>query len=227
MTFALLPGAGGAARWYWQRVIPLLEAAGHPVVAVELPAADDSAGLAEYAEVAVAALADAAAPLIVVAQSMGSFTAPMVASALGATRIILVNPMVPAPGEAPGDWWEATGQPAARAEHLQRIGLGRSDFDPIEDFFHDVPDAVRAAVLAEPEPPQSDAPFGQPWPLTAWPDIPTTVIQGADDRLFPLQFQRRVVRERLGLDVDVVPGGHLNALSRPDELATRLLSYSG
>jgi pimeloyl-ACP methyl ester carboxylesterase len=225
MTYALLPGAGGAARWYWRRVMPLLEAAGQHVVAVELPAADDSAGLAEYADVAVAALADVPAPLIVVAQSMGSFTAPMVAVRLAAQRIVLVNPMVPAPGEPPGQWWEATGQPAARAEYLERIGLGRSEFDPVEDFFHDVPDDVREAALAEPEPPQSDTPFRQPWPLTAWPDIPTTVIQSADDRLFPVEFQRRVVRERLGLEVEVVPGGHLNALSRPDELAQRLLSY--
>lgn len=225
MTYALLPGAGGAARWYWQRVIPLLEAGGHRVVAVELPAADDAAGLAEYTDVAVGALAGVPGPLIVVAQSMGSFTAPLVAERLAAQRIVLLNPMVPAAGEAPGQWWEATGQPAARAEYLQRIGLGRSDFDPVEDFFHDVPEAVREAVLAEPEPPQSDTPFGQPWPLTAWPEIPTTVIQGADDRLFPLDFQRRVVRERLGLDVEVMPGGHLVALSRPDELAQRLLSY--
>lgn len=225
MTYALLPGAGGAAWWYWQRVVPLLEAAGHDVVAIELPAADDSAGLAEYTDVAVAALADVATALIIVAQSMGSFTAPLVATRVAARRIVLVNPMVPAPGEAPGQWWEATGQPAARAAHLQRIGLGRSDFDPVEDFFHDVPDEVRAAALAQPEPPQSDTPFAQPWPLTAWPDIPTTVIQGADDRLFPLEFQRRVVRERLGLEVEVVPGGHLNALSRPDELAQKLLSY--
>jgi len=66
----------------------------------------------------------------------------------------------------------------------------------------------------------------QPWPLPAWPKVPTVVVQGSDDRLFPLDFQRRVVRDRLGLDVDVMPGGHLMALSQPDELARRLLSVS-
>jgi hypothetical protein len=43
-----------------------------------------------------------------------------------------------------------------------------------------------------------------------------------DDRFFPLEFQRRVVRERLGIDLDEVPGGHLVALSRPVELVDRL-----
>jgi hypothetical protein len=43
--------------------------------------------------------------------------------------------------------------------------------------------------------------------------------------MFPLDFQRRVTRERLGLDVDVIGGGHLVALSRPEELVERLESY--
>ncbi len=49
--------------------------------------------------------------------------------------------------------------------------------------------------------------------------MPTRVLAGRDDRFFPLALQRRVARERLGLDVAEVPGGHLCALSRPAELA--------
>ena len=224
-TYALLPGAGGAA-WYWHRVVPLLEAAGHRVVAVELPAADDGAGLAEYADVAVAALAELPGPLVVVAQSMGAFTAPLVAQRIAATAlIVLVSPMVPAAGESPGQWWSATGQDTAMVANMQRIGLSRTSFDPVADLFHDVPDDVRATVFAAPEPAQSNTPFEQTWPLSAWPEIPTRVIQGSDDRLFPLEFQRKVVRDRLGLDLDVLPGGHLIALSRPADLAEQLLSY--
>ena len=102
--------------------------------------------------------------------------------------------------------------------------MAGADFDPIEDFFHDVPEDVRQVARSQPEPRQSDAPFEQPWPLDRWPDVPTRVLQGSDDRLFPLEFQRRVVRDRLGLDVDVIPGGHLLALSRPREVAEYLLS---
>lgn len=224
-TYALLPGAGGAA-WYWHRVVPLLEAAGHRVVAIDLPAADAHAGLTEYADTAVAALAELPGPLVVVAQSMGAFTAPLVGQRIAATAlIVLVNPMVPAAGESPGQWWSATGQDTAMVANMQRIGLSRTSFDPVADLFHDVPDDVRATVFATPEPVQSDTPFERAWPLSAWPDLPTRVIQGGDDRLFPLEFQRKLVRERLGLDLDVLPGGHLIALSRPAELAEQLLSY--
>jgi hypothetical protein len=46
---------------------------------------------------------------------------------------------------------------------------------------------------------------------------------GRDDRFFPYEFQRRVARERLGLEAEQLPGGHLLALSRPAALAERLL----
>jgi pimeloyl-ACP methyl ester carboxylesterase len=91
----------------------------------------------------------------------------------------------------------------------------------VEAFFHDVPADVKAAALAE-EPPQSATPFDEPWPLTSWPDVPTRFVQGRDERFFPLAFQRRVVRERLGIEVEEVPGGHLVALSRPVELVDKL-----
>jgi pimeloyl-ACP methyl ester carboxylesterase len=223
-TYALIPGAGGSA-WYWHRVAPLLTDTGANAVAIDLPAADDSADLTVYADTVYRALAGVPGPIILVAQSMGAFTAPMVADRVHPALMVLVNPMVPTPGEPPGQWWDATGQKQAMIDHFKRIGMNRTEFDPIEDFFHDVPDPVRLDALSQPEPRQSDTPFAQPWPLDGWPDVPTHVVQGSDDRLFPLAFQREVVRNRLGLELDVVPGGHLMALSRPRELAERLKAY--
>ncbi|MET0704975.1 MAG: alpha/beta fold hydrolase [Mycobacterium sp.] len=223
-TYVLIPGAGGEA-WYWHRVVPLLSAAGHRVIAVDLPAADPAAGLAEYADCVCAAVPDATGPLVLVGQSLGAFTAPLVAARLPTNLLVLVNPMVPAPGESFSQWWEATGQKPAMVEHLAGLGLGRTIFDEVEDFFHDVPAPVRQAAMAAGEPEQSEGPLEQPWPLAGWPDVATAVIQSSDDRLFPVEFQRRVVRDRLGLGLDVVPGGHLVALSHPRELADQLLSY--
>lgn len=53
--------------------------------------------------------------------------------------------------------------------------------------------------------------------------MPTRFLAARDDRLFPLDFQRRVVAERLGIEVEVTPGGHLNALTQPVAIA-RLLT---
>jgi hypothetical protein len=46
-------------------------------------------------------------------------------------------------------------------------------FDVMTVFMHDVPPDVVAEALARGEPRQSDTPFGEPWPLDAWPDVPS------------------------------------------------------
>lgn len=68
--------------------------------------------------------------------------------------------------------------------------------------------------------------FGEPWPLERWPEVPTVVLAPRGDRLFPIEFQRRVARERLGLEVEEIEGGHVPMLSRPGELARRLVEVA-
>ncbi|MGO4256889.1 alpha/beta fold hydrolase [Marmoricola sp. RAF53] len=227
MHVVLLPGAGGAG-WFWHRVVPLLEDAGHTAVAVDLPADDESAGLPEYLAIAHAACAYAE-DVLVVGQSLGGFTAALLADHLVRAGtpprgLVLVNAMVPLPGETPGEWWEAVGWAEARVAGA-RAGGWTEEFDMDAYFFHDVDPAVIAAgESAQHE--EAEAVFVSPCHIAAWPDVPTTVIAGADDRFFPLALQQRVARERLGVEPVVVPGGHLAALSRPGELAAALLALS-
>ena len=68
-------------------------------------------------------------------------------------------------------------------------------------------------------------PLDEPWPLASWPDVPTRVLAGRHDRMFPLDFQRRVARERLGIEAEAIDGGHMVALSYPAALADRLEAY--
>ncbi|WP_409332210.1 alpha/beta fold hydrolase [Trujillonella humicola] len=207
-TFVLVPGAGGAA-WYWHRVVPELARRGAAAVAVDLPADDDRAGLAAYADAVVAAAGEAR-DVVLVAQSMGGLTAPLVCARLPVRLLVLLNAMVPRPGETGGDWWTATGHDVPGSEEV---------------FVHDVPAEVLAT--APPQRDQSGRPFEDPWPLAAWPAVRTVVLAGRDDRFFPPAFQRRVAAERLGLPVEEVRGGHLAALSFPAELAERLVRLAG
>jgi pimeloyl-ACP methyl ester carboxylesterase len=224
-SFVLVPGAGGQA-WYWHRVVPLLQERGHAAVAVELPAKDESAGLAEYADAIVAA--SPSGEVVVVAQSMAGFSAPLVADRLDVAQFVLVNAMTPAPGETVGQWWDVVDQEgAARAFAIAEGRDPDAPFDPWEMFFHDVPADVTAEAQAGPPPEQADRPFGDPWPLAAWPDVPTRFLAGRLDRLFPLALQQRVVPERLGIEVEEISGGHLVALSEPDALVERLLRSAG
>jgi hypothetical protein len=215
MTYLLIPGAGSDA-WYWHLVVAELGDA----IAVDLPYGDESADLHEYVRVSVAAAGDAE-DLVVVGQSLGGFTAPLVAERLGARQIVLVCAMVPRPGETADEWWTNTGSAQARREQAQRDGRDSAEFDPVEEFLHDVPQDVIAAS-ADHVGEQAEGPMRTPWPLPAWPDVPTRFLLFADDRFFPAPFMRRVVAERLGIEPDEMPGGHMAMLSRPAELADRL-----
>jgi len=219
-TFVLIAGAGSDA-WFWHRVVPELADQGHDVVAVDLPCDDDAAGLAEYTDTVVEAIGDRT-DLVVVAQSMGAFTAPLVCDRVPVDLLVLVAAMVPAPGEAPGDWWANTGHAAALAAEAARLGFDPAD--PVQLFLHDVPPGL-AAESAGHARDQSGTPFEKPWPRDSWPDVPTRFVLCRDDRFFPADFLRRHVAERLGIVPDEMDGGHLPMLSRPGELAERLLAY--
>jgi pimeloyl-ACP methyl ester carboxylesterase len=220
-TFVLIPGAGGGATWYWHRVVPLLRAAGNEAIAVDLPGPDPAAGLAEYADM-VASAAAGRDNVVLVAQSLGGFTAPMAAVRCPVAGIVLVNAMIPVPGETPGTWWENTGQAGARIAAAETGGYG-TEFDVETYFLHDVPAEVLATGEERPE---ADAVFGSACDFVEWPGVPVSAIAGVDDRFFPVSFQQRLARERLGVEADVRPGGHLMALSEPESLARYLLARS-
>jgi pimeloyl-ACP methyl ester carboxylesterase len=223
-NFVLVPGAGGSA-WYWHRVVDELTRRGHLAVPVDLPGADPAAGLPEYRDLIVAAARAVGAPVTLVAQSLGGFSAPLACEHLPVDRLILVNAMIPQAGETAGEWWDAVGWQAEAHASAERGGRPAPDVTDLETlFFHDLSPEMLEVMRSDPEA-AVEAPtiFGQTWPLAGWPDVPTTVLAGRDDRLFPLPLQRRVARQRLDLGVEELPGGHLIALSQPAALAEALI----
>ncbi|MEU4689193.1 alpha/beta hydrolase [Actinoplanes sp. NPDC023714] len=207
-SFVLIHGAGDVG-WYWHRVEAELRALGHDTVAPDLPCDDDTAGLAEYADAVVAAVGDRR-DLVVVAQSLGGFVAPLVGDRVAVGLIVLVAPMIPVPGEAPATYWTDTGY--------------RSEGDHDDLFYQDVEPALADEARRRGRR-QSEARLGEPSPMVTWPPVPVKVLICRDDRLMPVAFQRRVARERLGVEPDEIDGGHTPALSRPGELARRLHGY--
>ena len=211
-TFVLIHGAGGRGS-DWDLVAAELRAAGHEALAVDLPCEDESAGLTEYRDAVLDAIGDRRHDLVLVAQSLGGFTAPLVADRIPVEHIVLLTAMIPKPGETGDDWWGNTGT----AEAIKAQGLP----DDAELFVHDVlPDVLAAA---EPSRDQSGTPMGEPFPLDGWPDVPTTFLLCRDDRFFPADWMREVVRDRLGIEPLEVPGGHCAYLSQPKPLAAAIL----
>ncbi|MGC7096315.1 alpha/beta fold hydrolase [Amycolatopsis lurida] len=213
-TFVLIHG-GGSSGWEFHLLEAELRALGHDVVAPDLPFEDGANGLSEYADAVVAAVG-AREDLVVVGHSFGGLVAPLVCDRLPARLLVLLAGMIPAPGEPASEWWANTG-------HRAEVDM---EVDPIGAFLHDVPRELAEEALAKGRPQAGDS-LGKPWPLAAWPVVPTRVLAGRDDRFFSLEFMRRVTRERLGVEPDVIEGSHCLALSRPKELAARLDGYLG
>src|SRR6516225_601591 len=92
-TYILIPGAGGMA-WYWHRVVALLEQAQREAIAVDLPGNDESAGLSVYVDIVVREIGQRT-NIILVAQSLGGFTAAIVCQRVPVRRLVFINAMIP------------------------------------------------------------------------------------------------------------------------------------
>jgi hypothetical protein len=213
--FVLIHG-GGDVGWYWHLVERELRQRGHDTLAPDLPCDDDTAGLAEYADTVIDAIGRRRG-LIVAAQSFGGFTAPLVAARVPVDMLVLVAGMIPAPGEAPDDWPANTGFDEVMRQEAQR-------YSGADLIYHDVPPALAEQARRHARD-QSDTPGHAPWPLDAWPPVPTRFVLCTEDRFFPPEFMHRVVADRLGVVPDEIAAGHAVALSRPKELASLLASY--
>jgi pimeloyl-ACP methyl ester carboxylesterase len=212
VTFAFIHGAGDVG-WYWHLVEAELRRRGHDSVAPDLPVEDDAAGLSQYADMVVDAIGDRD-DIVVVAQSFGGYVAPIVAQRTNARLIVLIAAMVPLPSETAEEMFRVTGWLPGSADAASTRAI----------FYQDVPDELAEEAVSRGRR-QSDTPGREPWPLAAWPDIPTRFILCRNDRFFPARWLRGVVRDRLGITSDEIDSGHCPALSRPLELADLLEGY--
>ncbi len=213
-TYALIHGAGDVG-WSWHLVERELRLRGVATVAPDLPIEDDDASLLDSAQVVVEAIKAThhGGQLIVVGHSWGGYIAPIVAELAAADHLVLVAPMIPQPGETADEMWRATEWPTPRGE-----------WNELEVFYHDVDPGLAAEALSR-ERQQSDATGREPWPLDTWPEVATHVIIGRHDRIFPVDWLRRVVRDRLGIEPDELDCGHTPNLSRPRDLVVLMESY--
>jgi pimeloyl-ACP methyl ester carboxylesterase len=139
--------------------------------------------------------------------------------------VVFVNAMIPQPGETPGEWWDNVGSEQARTAAAVRDGYS-TEFDLTTYFRHDVPEEL-VEEMQQHAGSQLDERFDDTCTFDIWPAVPIHVVAGRDDRFFPLELQQRIARQRLGIDPVIVPGGHLAALTHPDELAVVIAGYLG
>jgi pimeloyl-ACP methyl ester carboxylesterase len=219
VTHLLVHGAWHGA-WCWDKVVA--ELPDHDVRRVELPSAGNpAAGLTEDARVVRDAVAAIDGPVVVTAHSYGGMVAsralaglPNVAHIVYLCSFVLdtEDSLLATAGGAPLPWW------IMREDGLIDVK------DPVDVFFHDLPDALATASVADLVP-QSYRAFTERQAETAWRTIPTTYLVATEDHAVPVTAQR-VMAARCGRKFELA-SSHSPFLSHPDYVASLLREVEG
>jgi pimeloyl-ACP methyl ester carboxylesterase len=166
----------------------------------------------------------------VVGHSLGGLTAPLVAAARPVRRLVLLAALLPQPGRSLADQLRADRDTLTlpRGEALVVDDARRSvwtDPEAAARHLYSDCDPVTAAGAYARLRPQAATPQVRPWPLAAWPDVPAEYLLCTADRTVSPGYGARAAAA-LGLPVRELPGGHSPMLSRPAELAARLVASS-
>lgn len=226
-TFALVHGAWHGA-WCWERLIPELNGRGHRAIAMDLPCDDPAATFETYADVVLGAMEAETDDVVLVGHSMAGQTIPLVAAQREVRRLIYLCSLLPLPGKSLVDQFvsdEDMLHPEYAAGLSEPDADGRSAWVDVDVarrcLFADCDEATAREAFVRLRP-QSPAPYGVPCSLESLPDVPSTYVVCAQDRLVQPEWSRRAAAERLNADLAELPGSHSPFLSRPAELADLL-----
>lgn len=206
-AFCLVHGAWHDAAC-WDRVTEPLCAAGHEVVAPDLPFDDPAATFDERVAPALQAIAALADPLVVVGHSMGAGYAPAIAAVREGSLLVQLCPGL-------GPLREGFPWPPTRAD-----GTSAWERDAALAALYPRLDPAEARRLADRLRPMAVAAGGRPRGLRARPSV---VVIARDDELFDPSSERAAARERLGVEPIEIPGGHFPMAEDPEALAALLV----
>ncbi len=237
-TMILVPGAMHGS-WTWDRVTPLLEAAGYRVIALDLPgmggdrkiaAADVT--LADWGEYVAGVVCGVDGPVILAGHSRGGLVigeaAERIPERIGG--LIYVTAMIPLPGQ--------TGMEAGRDPDVHptieqgdaaRGSLSTVPTDMAKAIFYNCcasEDAEWAIARLEPEPPE---PLFTPATVSweRWGQVPRGYIECRQDRTLSLNRQRRFQAAAPCDPVVELDTDHSPFLSAPGELAEAMVTIAG
>lgn len=215
--------------WSWDRLAPELVAAGHRVVAEDLPCEDVDAGCRKYAETVLGSLAETPGDdVVLVGHSAGGLTLPLIAAARPVRAMVFVSALLPRPEERFADQNAREGillSDYQTGVELDDAGRRRWFDEGIarRTMYSGCSDADAGWAFARLRP-QASTMYTEPSPLAAWPDVPLIDVRGDDDQLVSPTWAAQAVPARLGTAPIVLPGaGHTLIVSHARQLAEVLL----
>jgi pimeloyl-ACP methyl ester carboxylesterase len=239
-TYVLVHGSWGGA-WCWDRVAPLLEQAGHRVVAPDLPAhGEDTTPLEQvtldgYVERVGAVLETQAEPVILVGHSHGGVVITQTAERYPdkVKRLVYVCAYLPGNGESLLSWAQQDPDPDSQLLPYLVIDQERGVARIKEEGFkasicNDCSDedlALLKSSAVEWEPLSSPM---TPVQTTAarWGRIPRAYVECLQDRAISPALQKAMYSASPCEPVTSLDASHMPMISRPQELARELLALA-
>lgn len=231
-TFVLIPGAMHGA-WTWDRLVPLLEAAGHRAIAPDLPGmcsnhsvAPEDVTLELWGEFVADLVRAAEPPVVLVAHSRGGIVIGDAAERVPerVAGLIYLVALVTPPG--------LTGREASGLEYTLDVQIP-AVVDPVPPeaaipmFYHRCApeDAAWAASRLCPEPMR---PLQTPASVTweRWGRIPRGFIACSDDRVLTPERQQRILAAAPCDPVITLDSDHSPFLAMPEKLAEVMLEMA-
>lgn len=233
-TYLLIHGAwhGG---WCWRRVVPLLEARGHTVLAPDLPGHGDdktptaAVTLKSYTDRICAVAGAQAEPVILLGHSMGGAAITQAAENCpdNVGALVYMCAFLPRNGDSLLTWAQQDKGSLVNPKTMDAREDGTIGFKTEycrEAFYANCSDedvAIAQSRLVA----QSGAPFGTPMETTAerWGRIPRYYIECVRDRAITLRLQQEMqrhspCRKTFSMDTD-----HSPFFSAPEQLAEILM----
>ncbi len=234
-TYLLIHG-GWHAAWCWDKVTPLLEAAGHKVIAPDLPGhGKDKTPLSEvtmdvYARATVDFAAQADEPVIVVGHSMTGLSnsqAVEMAPEKFKAQVFMAAFLL-----SNGQCLLDQAQPDTKNLVLRNLTFSEDqstmefDLDAVGEALFGECDAEDIAHVKTLLQAQASAPFGTPVQLTEarWGQVPRYYVECLRDRAITPKSQKAMYTANPCEKVFTMDTDHSPFLSRPEELVTHLVS---
>src|SRR6266446_10447017 len=202
----------------WAKVIPLLEARGLHVAAVQNPLSS----LADDVAATKRAIANQDGPLILVGHSWAGMVISEAGNDPRVAGLVYVAAIVPDEGQSSTDVLKPYPPPPGLAEAKPDaagfLSLSRKGVD--EDFVPDLPAAQRAIVYAT-QGPWNSAALDDNVAVPAWTTKPSWYIE-VNDRMLPPEYEQAIAKH-IHAKTTTLTTGHVPMLSMPNKVAAVII----
>jgi pimeloyl-ACP methyl ester carboxylesterase len=204
----------------WDRVIPLLQAKGLKVVAVQNPLTS----LADDVAATKRALDASTGPVILVGHSWGGTVITEAGAHDKVAALVYVAAFAPDAGQSSNDLGK-DGPPPPGLANIRPDSAGFLSLTPesvARDFAQDLP-AAQTAVMAVTQGPIFGKTFDEKVANGAWKSKPSWYIVAEKDRMIQPDLQRAMAK-KINAKTIFLPTSHVPMLSRPNDVATVILA---